>query len=281
MKKLKQYHFWYGAILNTIFECNPDASPTLIETTDKRGIFKIITNTSKKECIIFCKYAFKKDNTSKTYESWSFAFSEEDKKRMQEYYDKNYPVFIYLLCAVDGLKESEIAICTYDEYSVVKNKQIITIGREKNKTYFNLHTERRRETGIHLKRNRIEKKYDEIIDELVNFSPEHYKNVISQNIKIDVGNIEKSANSKLYDRAVSGQVLRYLSLSYREDDICPIHMEKMKPIYVHIGKMKDTAYFCQKCGKYMIPTERYSQLIKNLGKTAKDIEFEAIVQSCK
>ena len=42
MKKLNQYHFYYGAILNAVLECNLDASPTLLEVTDKRGVYKII-----------------------------------------------------------------------------------------------------------------------------------------------------------------------------------------------------------------------------------------------
>ena len=174
MKKLGRYHFLYGAILNAIFESNEDAIPTLLEATDKHGIYKIMTNTSKKEYVIFCKYAFRKDTKSQTYESWIFKFSDEDKACLKKYYEEDFPVFIYFLCAIDDLRGSEIAICTYEEFSVVMDKQTITIGREKNKSYFNLHTERQRATGIHLDRSRIEKKSDAIINEIAYFSPEHY-----------------------------------------------------------------------------------------------------------
>lgn len=276
MKKLKQYHFWYGAILNAIFECNEDAIPTLLEATEKRGVYKIITNTSKKEYVVFCKHAFQKDNKNKTYSSWIFKFSEEDKKCLKKYYDQGYPVFIYLLCAVDELKESEIAVCTYEEFLVVQDKQTVTIGRKKGKSYFNLHTEKQRATAIHLMRDRIEQKSDTIIDEITYFSPEHYTKQIKHKITINVP--ENNNNSKKYDRAISGQNIRFLSLSYRDDDICPIHGDKMPPIYVHIGKSKDTAYFCNKCGKYMIPNKRYIRLIKNLGKNSKDIEFEVMTK---
>lgn len=277
MKKLRQYHFWYGAILNAIFECNEDAIPTLLEATDKRGVYKIITNTSKKEYVVFCKHAFQKDNKSQTYDSWIFKFSDEDKACLKKYYDENYPVFIYFLCAVDNLKESEIAICTYEEFSVVQDKKTITIGREKNKSYFNLHTEKQRKTGIHLDRSRIEQKSDIIIDEIAYFSPEHYKKQIEQKITINLS-YSSNNNCKRYDRAVSGQTVRYLSLSYRDDDICPIHNNKMSPIYVHIGKIKDTAYYCAKCGKYMIPAKRYTCLIQNMGKASKTVEFEVITE---
>ena len=276
MKALKQYHFYYGAILNSIFEFNRDASPTLLEATDKRGIYKIITNTSKKEYIAFCKYAFQQENKSNTYQSWKFAFSDEDKIILQNYYDENYPIFIYFLCGHKGLMNSEIAICSYEEYRVVKEKQTITIGKEKHKAYFNLHVEKSRGSSIHLKRSRIEQKIDDIIEEIIYFSPEHYKLIINKKIKINISAIQKRC-SKPYERAISGQNIRYLSLSYRDDDVCPIHNEKMSPKYVHIGKLQDTAYYCEKCGKYMIPTSRYEKLMKNLGRTARDIEFEAIV----
>lgn len=277
MKKLRQYHFWYGAILNAVFECNKDAIPTLLEATDKRGVYKIITNTSKKEYVVFCKHAFQKENKSQTYDSWIFKFSNEDKECLKKYYDKNYPVFIYFLCAVENLKESEIAVCTYEEFSVVQDKQTITIGREKNKSYFNLHTEKQRKTGIHLDRSRIEQKSDEIIDEIAYFSPEHYKKQIKQKITINLSD-RISKGSKRYDRAISGQTVRYLSLSYRDDNICPIHNTKMPPIYVHIGKIRDTAYYCDECGKYMIPAKRYARLVKNMGKTSKTVEFEVIAE---
>lgn len=280
MKKLRQYHFWYGAILNAIFECNEDATPTLLEATDKHGVYKIITNTSKKEYVAFCKYAFQQDNKSKTYQSWKFVFSNEDRDCLQKYYDEKFPIFIYFLCAVDTLKESEIAICTFEEFSVISDKQTITIGREKNKSYFNLHTERQRATSIHLKRNRIEQKSDEIISEVAYFSPEHYKRQIEQKITINIQN-ENIIHSKQYDRAISGQTIRYLSLSYRDDDICPIHGNKMPSIFVHINKLKDTAYYCSRCGKYMIPSKRYEQLVKNLGNSSKMIEFEAILEEQK
>lgn len=276
MKKLSQYHFYYGAILNAIFECNPDASPTLLQATEKRGIYKIMTNTSK-ECIVFCKYAFRKNSSKNTtYESWSFTFSEDDKQLLEMYYNKKYPVFIYFLCAIEDLKNSEIAICTYEEFTVVQDKKTITVGREKNKSYFNLHTEKQRSTGIHLDRNRIKRKNDEIIMEIIDFDPEHYKPKHSITINLGKENIKYE---KRYERPVSGQMIRYLSLSYRDDNICPIHNIKMPSIYVHIGKLKDTAYFCDKCGRYMIPSTRYKKLLNNISNTHNSIEFEVIANA--
>lgn len=278
MKKLNQYHFYYGAILNAVLECNLDASPTLLEVTDKRGVYKIITNTSKREYIMFCKYAFQQDNKTKNYQSWKFYFSEKDKKCLQKYYDEKYPVFIYFLCgaSVDNLIGSEIAVCTYEEYCAIMYKRTITIGIEKNKSYFNLHTEKQRSTAMRLSRERIRQKSDAIIDEVTYFSPEHYTTQVKEKITIDTQN---TTQPKVYEKSITRQQIRFLSLSPRNDNVCPIHIQKMKPVYVHIGKQKDTAYYCPKCGKYMISSERYLQLIQSLDKKLKNIQFEAISEN--
>lgn len=85
---------------------------------------------------------------------------------------------------------------------------------------------------------------------------------------------------KIYsnNKPISGQIVRCLLLNYRDDDICPIHDMKMSSVYVHIGKIGDTAYYCSQCNKYMISNQRYVQLLRNLGKRASSIEFEAIVE---
>ena len=104
MKSLKQEHFYYGAILTAIMEYNPDTSIVLLQPkNDTRKIYKIQTNQCQ-ECIIFFKHAFEKENGS---QSWLYQFSDNDKKFLEECYQRKTPVFIYLLCAVDNLKNSE------------------------------------------------------------------------------------------------------------------------------------------------------------------------------
>lgn len=88
---------------------------------------------------------------------------------------------------------------------------------------------------------------------------------------------DTATKNKQYSKPMSGQSIRFLSLSNREDNICPIHNESMPAVYVHIGKTSDTVYYCSKCGKYMIPNSRHKQLIKNLGKSSSLIEFEKLL----
>lgn len=89
-------------------------------------------------------------------------------------------------------------------------------------------------------------------------------------------NVFKDVHSN--NQPSSGEIIRCLLLNYRDDDICPIHNTKMSPMYVHIGKMGDTAYYCNQCNKYMISSQRYTKLIRNLGRKAINIEFEAILE---
>mgnify|MGYP003251084558 CR=1 FL=1 len=62
MSKLHQYDFYYGAILNTIISQNPDACPTLLEIGEEKSVYKVTTNSSEKDIIVFCKYTTVKDN---------------------------------------------------------------------------------------------------------------------------------------------------------------------------------------------------------------------------
>lgn len=62
MGRVLKANFYYGAILTTILQKNPDAIPTLILADgESKQIYKMITNSSKHEYILFfqiCKYEF-------------------------------------------------------------------------------------------------------------------------------------------------------------------------------------------------------------------------------
>lgn len=96
---------------------------------------------------------------------------------------------IYFLCKEKDGKSGMVAICTYEEFCEVQDKKTITIGKPKNKSYFNMHTEKKRETGIRLKTNRIVSRVEDIIKQAVDFSPVHYK-------KQDQIEIEFTSNKK-------------------------------------------------------------------------------------
>ena len=171
LKSLKKEHFCYGAILSAIMEYNPDTPMVLLEKDENsRKIYKITTNTSQ-ECIVFFKYAFEKTDGSR---SWVYRFSDKDKEFLKNCYDNKIPTFIYLLCGVKTLKDSEIAVLHYDEYAEVSNKMNFTIGIKKNYPNFYLHRSQSPKDDIHIPRNRIEKDFDYLINNIIEISHGYY-----------------------------------------------------------------------------------------------------------
>lgn len=171
MKSLKQEHFYYGAILTAIMEFNPDTSLVLLQPQNEtRKIYRIQTNQSQ-ECIIFFKHAFEKKAGS---QSWQFTFSDEDKTFLREYHQNKIPVFIYLLCAVDNLISSEIAVLRYEEFNEVSSKKNFTINKTKRGRKFYLHRSKSSKDAISFSRSRIEKSFDDLINEEVELSQGYY-----------------------------------------------------------------------------------------------------------
>ena len=152
-------------------EYNPDASLVLLQPQNNtRKIYRIQTNTSQ-ECIIFFKYAFEKTEGS---QSRVYHFSEQDKEFLKNCYENKIPAFIYLLCGVKGLKDSEIAVLRYDEYAEVAHKKNFTIGIKKNYSDFYLHRLKSPKGDIPIPRNRIEKTFDYLIKDIIEFSHGYY-----------------------------------------------------------------------------------------------------------
>lgn len=171
MSKLKKEHFCYGAILTAIMEYNPDSSFVLLQPhNNSRKIYHIQTNTSQ-ECVIFFKYAFEKGQSK---QSWLFSFSDNDKEFLKTYYDKKIPVFIYLLCGVSELFNSEVAVLRYDEYKEISHKKSITLNKKKNSHNFFLYRTKSIKDIIPLPTNRIEKTFDDLINEEVKLSHGYY-----------------------------------------------------------------------------------------------------------
>ena len=171
MKKLKKEHFCYGAILTAIMEFNPDANFVLLQRNDdSRKMYRIETATSK-ECVIYFKYAFE---TPTKPQSWSFQFSDEEKSCLKSCHAKRIPTFIYLLCGMPSLKDSEIAVLRYDEFNEVSDKINIKLSLKKNDRYFSLARGKIADNAIHIPRHRIEKTFDYLIDDIVKISHNYY-----------------------------------------------------------------------------------------------------------
>ncbi|HIT85762.1 MAG TPA: hypothetical protein IAA60_07660 [Candidatus Ornithomonoglobus intestinigallinarum] len=160
MAGLSKNHFYYGAILAAIIEYNPDTALVLLEQTDARNVYKIQTNTSQ-ECTIFFKYASGKNN------HWQFNFSADDRRFLEEEYKKKTPTFIYLLCAKEKLRKSEIVVLNYDEYKQIPNNSYLYVTLADRGHYFSV-------SNLQIRRNRLKQTFDDLIKETVEKSKGYY-----------------------------------------------------------------------------------------------------------
>lgn len=175
MHILQQYDFYYGAILNAILSYNKDVSPALIESGEHKQVYRMLTNKSNQECLVYMKYASKKKTATEGYNSWSFSFTDAEKNRINQYYNSKLPIFLFLLCLESGLKNSKIAVIRYDEYNLIQDKSSFTLSLEKYKGHFNLFTDSKsRKDSLAIKTNRIEQKFDELIEESVKMSKGYF-----------------------------------------------------------------------------------------------------------
>lgn len=69
---------------------------------------------------------------------------------------------------------SEIAILCYDEFDKVTHKKNFTIGTKKNAQKFYLHRTKSPRDDIEIPRNRIEKTFDYLINDIVESSDGYY-----------------------------------------------------------------------------------------------------------
>lgn len=254
MGKLKQWYFYYGAILTAILEKNPDVSPKLIVNEESKQVYNIETKESDAEYIIYLKYASCKKDTYSVYNSWVFNFTDDDKNRLRKYYNDGKPVFIYLLCLKANLQNSEIVVLKYDEYIRVKNKSAITIGVEPKKKTFYLFSgdSKARDDAFLVRRNRITFSFQKLLlDTFCN----------SNNIKMDDNTIK--TQYKNIKCASKGKV------QYREYDnsnICPVCEEGI----LTISRSTDQIYNflakkCGKCGTIYLQKEDYIKISRQYG----------------
>ena len=164
MPKLKTQSFYYGAVIETIMRYNEDATPSLVEKSEHKQVYKIWTNTSKKEFYIYVKYRTDcKNNKKEKYNSWQFTLTDDDKSRIDHYIDTGIPVMLIWLCGKEGLKDSEILIINELEYEFIKDKNSVNVSLVSNERSFRLHVGGSRENAIQIPRNRIEQKFDNLI----------------------------------------------------------------------------------------------------------------------
>lgn len=249
MAKLKKNHFYYGAILDALFQYNPDASPVLMSHEESRQVYRVMTNTSQ-ECILFFKYASPKTGGKNEQDvSYLFTFSDDDKKKLKSYVDKHgCPIFLYLLCKQPALKDSEIIVLKYVEYQNVEENRAITIRIQKNKNYILLFRKgsKARDNAYQIPRNRIEKTFAELADDFMKESTQHPK--------------RKTVNSSQMDSFVAK------SMEIFEDNKnCPFCDNALKKVVIHNSGNDMDSRMCPVCKRRFVNKRQYNVICKYCG----------------
>lgn len=155
MSKVKVADFYYGAVLSILF--NSHINPALVEGDEDRQVYDFTTNNV--EFRLFIKYRADKQNTkTDDYNSWVFSLTENDKKEILSYIDHSYNLVVALVCGVEGLAESEIAVLNKDEIKQILDlqKTSITISRKKNERAFRISIGGGRDNSMQIKANRFD-----------------------------------------------------------------------------------------------------------------------------
>ena len=155
MSKIKVADFYYGAVLSMLF--NRHVNPALVESDDNRQIYDLTTNNGS--CRLYIKYRADRIRTkTEDYNSWQFGFSQSEIDELKNYMNSNINLSMALVCGVEGLSESEIAVLDKKEINELLklDKKSITISRKKNERAYRISLGGGRSAAIQVKANRFE-----------------------------------------------------------------------------------------------------------------------------
>ena len=155
MSKIKVADFYYGAVLSMLF--NRHVNPALVESDDNRQIYDLTTNNGS--CRLYIKYRADRIKTkTEDYNSWQFGFSQSEIDELKNYMNRNINLSMALVCRVEGLSESEIAVLDKKEIDELLklDKTSITISRKKNERAYRISLGGGRSAAIQVKANRFE-----------------------------------------------------------------------------------------------------------------------------
>ncbi len=155
MSKIKVADFYYGAVLSMLF--NRHVNPALVESDDNRQIYDLTTNNGS--CRLYIKYRADRIRTkTEDYNSWQFGFSQSEIDELKNYMNSNINLSMALVCGVEGLSESEIAVLDKKEINELLklDKKSITISRKKNERAYRISLGGGRSAAMQVKANRFE-----------------------------------------------------------------------------------------------------------------------------
>ncbi len=158
MAIIKVTDFYYGAALSVLFNnSSKNISAALIESDKDRQLYDLMTDHN--ECCLFIKYRFAKaDIKTGDYYSWQFNFTLKEQTEIQALTKENNDFVLALVCAVEGLADSELALIDKQQVKelIELDKGSITISRRKGEHFYRISVGGGRENAMRVKANRFE-----------------------------------------------------------------------------------------------------------------------------
>ena len=115
MSVLKIADFYYGAFLSALLNYG-NKKPSLFdksESNDSRRVYRLTTDNSPNDYIIFTKAVMAQNNKTEKFEHWIFNFDEDEVKTLSDLHKEYGNVKLALICIQSGLKNSELALLDY------------------------------------------------------------------------------------------------------------------------------------------------------------------------
>ena len=113
MSVLKIADFYYGAFLSALLNY-AGKKPSLFDQSSSRRIYRLTTDNTPKDYMIYTKYVLARKNKSDEFDHWIFQFTEEEIQKLISMQKESRNVQLALICVKEGLKDSEIALVDYN-----------------------------------------------------------------------------------------------------------------------------------------------------------------------
>lgn len=114
MSMLKPADFYYGAFLSSLLNF-AGKKPSLFDETESRRIYKITTENSTNDYMVFTKAVNERKNDTDKFHHWIFNFTSEEVNTLEKLNSEHGNVKLALICFTDTLKDGELAFIDYDE----------------------------------------------------------------------------------------------------------------------------------------------------------------------
>lgn len=114
MGVLKPADFYYGAFLSALLNY-AGKKPSLFDQSPSRRIYRLTTQNSSCDYMIYTKYVNARENKCEDFDHWIFSFSAEEIQKMIELNQQGFSVKFAFICAQKDLKDCELALVDYKD----------------------------------------------------------------------------------------------------------------------------------------------------------------------